>query len=307
MGVITAQMVKDLRERTGAGMMDCKKALSGTDGDIEKAIEFLREKGLAAAAKKAGRVAAEGLVETYVSEDKKRGSIIELNCETDFVAANDVFINLAKTVAKQAAYTDAHNIDEFTAEKYSEDNSITIKDAVTNLIAKLGENMALRRFANYTVENGVVHSYIHGGGRIGVLVALESDKQGEVLEEVAKELALQIAAANPLFITRDEVDKDTLDKEKEIYRAQALNEGKPEKIVDRMVEGRIQKYYKETCLLEQVWVRDAELTITKYIDQKSKELGAAIKVTGFKRFERGEGIEKKEENFAEEVQKQMQK
>ncbi|KAJ51554.1 elongation factor Ts [Clostridium tetanomorphum] len=304
--MISAQMVKDLRERTGAGMMDCKKALSETNGDLDKAIELLREKGLAAAAKKAGRVAAEGLVETFISEDEKSGSIVEVNCETDFVAANDDFKTLANNVAKQAVNTKASNIEEFIEEKYIGDESISIKDAVTALIAKLGENMSVRRFSNYSVENGVVESYIHGGGRIGVLVKLECEKSNEVLKEVAKDIAMQIAAVNPLFLNRDEVDNDTLEKEKEIYRVQALNEGKPEKIVDKMVEGRIQKYYKENCLIEQVWVKNADYTITKYLQEKSKEVGAEIKVTGFVRFERGEGIEKKEEDFAEEVKKQMQ-
>lgn len=304
--MISAQMVKELRERTGAGMMDCKKALSESNGDPEKAVEFLREKGLASAAKKSGRIAAEGLVETYISEDKKSGAIVEVNCETDFVAANDDFMALAKNVAKQASVTKATDIEAFTSEKYIADESITIKDAVTNLIAKLGENMAVRRFANYSVESGLVHSYIHGNGRIGVLVKLECEKQSDVLEEVAKELSMQIAAANPLYLSREQVDNSQLDKEREIYRVQALNEGKPEKIVDKMVEGRVQKYFKETCLIEQPWVRDPDMTISKYVESKSKEIGSAIKVTGFQRFERGEGIEKKEENFAEEVQKQMQ-
>lgn len=304
--MITAQMVKDLRERTGAGMMDCKKALSETNGDVEKAIELLREKGLAAAAKKAGRVASEGLVETYISEDKKSGSIVEVNCETDFVAANNDFKTLAANVAKMAATTTETTTEGFIEEKYIADENISIKDAVTALIAKLGENMSVRRFSNFTVENGVVESYIHGGGRIGVLVKIECGKESEVLSEVAKDIAMQVAATNPLCLNRDEVDTDTLNKEREIYRVQALNEGKPEKIVDKMVEGRIQKYYKENCLVEQVWVKNSDLTITKYLQEKSKEVGAEIKVTGYVRYERGEGIEKKEEDFAEEVMKQMQ-
>lgn len=304
--MITAQMVKDLRERTGAGMMDCKKALSESNGDPEKAIEYLREKGLAAAAKKAGRVAAEGLVMAYISDDKKVGSLVEVNCETDFVAANEDFVNLVNNVAKQASTSVSKTVEEFVNEPYIEDKNIKVQDAVTALIAKLGENMNVRRFTNFSVENGVIESYIHGGGRIGVLVKLNCDKQSEVLNTVAKDIAMQVAASNPLFLSREYVDVDTMEKEKEIYRVQALNEGKPEKIVEKMVEGRIQKYYKEVCLVDQVWVKDPELTIAKYLQQKSKEIGSTITVDGFVRFERGEGIEKKEENFADEVAKQMQ-
>ncbi len=304
--MISAQTVKELRERTGAGMMDCKKALNETNGDIEKAIELLREKGLAAAAKKAGRVAAEGLVETYIAEDKKSGAIVEVNCETDFVAANEEFIALTKNIAKQASNTSSANVEEFVEEKYIADNNITIKDAVTALIAKLGENMAVRRFQKMNVASGVISSYIHGGGRIGVLVKLSCEKDSEILSEVAKDVAMHIAAANPLYLNRDAVDMEVVEKEKEIFRVQALNEGKPEKIVDKMVEGRVQKYYKENCLVEQLWVRNPDYTISKYLAEKSKEVGSAITIEAYSRFERGEGIEKKEENFAEEVQKQMQ-
>ncbi|MBV7274892.1 elongation factor Ts [Clostridium sp. PL3] len=304
--MITAQMVKELRERTGAGMMDCKKALNEVNGDTEKAIELLREKGLAAAAKKAGRVAAEGLVKTYVSEDGKTASIVEVNCETDFVSANEAFVELADNAAKQAAKSNAKTIEELVGEKYIADESITLQDAVTALIAKLGENMNVRRFQKLVVENGAIESYIHGGGRIGVLVKVECEKESPILKEVAKDVAMQVAATNPLFLNRDAVDNESLEKEKEIYRVQALNEGKPENIVEKMVVGRVQKYYKENCLVEQVWVRNADLTIEKYLKEKSKEVGAPITVAAFVRFEKGEGIEKKEENFAEEVQKQMQ-
>ena len=304
--MITASMVKDLRERTGAGMMDCKKALNECEGDIEKAIEHLREKGLAAAAKKAGRVASEGLVRTYVSEDKKEASIIEVNCETDFVSVNESFVEFADNVAKQSASTTAADIDAFVEEAYAADPAITVKDAITNLIAKLGENMNVRRFKRLTVENGVIESYIHGGGRIGVLVKVECGKADDILSVIAKDVAMQVAATNPLFLSRNDVDNETLEKEKEIYRVQALNEGKPENIVEKMTMGRMQKYYKENCLLEQVWVKDADYTITKYLQEKSKAIGSEIAVAEFVRFERGEGIVKKEENFAEEVQKQAQ-
>lgn len=304
--MISAQMVKELRERTGAGMMECKKALSETNGDIDKAIEILRERGLAAAAKKAGRVAAEGIIETYVSEDMKSGAIVEVNCETDFVSANEEFAGFAKNLAKQASITNAKNVEDFIAEKYIADENITIKDALTNLIAKLGENMNVRRFEKFAVENGVIQSYIHGAGRIGVLVEVACEKSSDRLTGLAKDAAMQVAAANPLFLNREQVNQDTLEKEREIYKVQAMNEGKPENIAIKMVEGRIQKYYKENCLVEQVWIRNADYTITKYVQEVSKEVGAPVTITRFARFEKGEGIEKKEENFAEEVQKQMQ-
>ena len=251
--MITAQSVKELREKTGAGMMDCKKALTEAQGDMEKAIEILREKGLAAAAKKAGRVAAEGIVKTYISEDKKSAGIVELNCETDFVAANEEFVTFADRLAQMASTTSATSVEEFVAEKYDAEN--TVSEALTALIAKLGENMTVRRFNKFAVANGVVESYIHGGGRIGVVVELGCDADNTaVLTEVAKDVCMQVAAANPTFLSREDVDQESLEKEKEIYRVQALNEGKPENIVEKMVMGRIQKYYKEVCLLDQAWV-----------------------------------------------------
>lgn len=303
--MITAAMVKELRERTGAGMMDCKKALGETDGDMERAIEVLREKGLAAAAKKAGRIAAEGIVTTYITEDMKIGAVVEVNCETDFVAANEDFKALAENVAKMAANTSVTTVEELLAEKYIADENITLQEAVTALIAKLGENMSVRRFEKFVVENGVIQSYIHGNGKIAVLVQLACEKQDEVLKVVAKDLAMQVAAANPLFLNKDKVDNAALETEKEIFRVQALNEGKPENIVEKMVMGRINKYYKEVCLVEQVWVKNGDYTIAKYLQEEGKKIGATIDVVRFARFERGEGIEKKEENFAEEVAKQM--
>ena len=301
--MITAKSVKELREKTGAGMMDCKKALTETNGDMEKAIEVLREKGLAAAAKKAGRVAAEGIVKTFVSEDSKKGGIVELNCETDFVAANDEFVSFANRLAEMASTTEATTVEAFVNEKF--DDEKTVSEALTALIAKLGENMTVRRFEKFNVENGTIQSYIHGGGRIGVMVELGCETSSPVLGEVAKEVCMQVAAANPSFLSEDEVDTESLEKEKEIYRVQALNEGKPEKIVEKMVEGRIKKYFKEVCLLDQAWVKDGDKSITKYLQEKSKEVGSPITINRFVRFERGEGIEKVEENFAEEVAKQM--
>lgn len=301
--MITAKSVKELREMTGAGMMDCKKALVQTEGDIEKAVEYLREKGLAAAAKKAGRVAAEGIVKTFVSADKKTAGMVEVNCETDFVAANEEFVSFADKVAEMVANTSAANVEELLAEKF--DGEATVQETLTVLIAKLGENMTVRRFAKFNIEKGAVASYIHGGGRIGVMVEVACDTESEILEEVAREVCMQVAAANPLFLSKEEVDSESLEKEKEIYRVQALNEGKPENIVEKMVNGRIQKYYKEVCLLDQAWVKDGDKSITKYLQEKSKEVGSPITVTRYSRFERGEGIEKVEEDFAAEVAKTM--
>lgn len=305
--MITASMVKELRERTGAGMMDCKKALNETNGDMDKAIEILREKGLAAAAKKSGRIAAEGLVVTYISQDMKKGAAVEVNCETDFVAANEEFKSLANNIAKQVVESNVNTVEELLEEKYIADNGKTIKEVLTALIAKIGENMSVRRFEKFSIDNGLIQSYIHGGGRIGVLVELACEKQDAALAQVAKDVAMQVAAANPLFLDKTSVDQETLEKEKEIYRVQALNEGKPENIVDKMVMGRVSKYLKEVCLVDQIWVKNSDYTITKYLQEESKKIGSDIKITRFTRFERGEGIEKKEDNFAEEVQKMQGK
>ena len=303
--MISAKVVKELRERTGAGMMDCKKALTQTDGDIEKAIEYLREKGLAAAAKKAGRVAAEGIVKTYLSEDNKKAAIVEVNCETDFVAANDQFTAFVDKIAALIVNSDVNTVEELEAVKF--EGETTVKDALTELIATLGENMTIRRFKKFSVEKGALQTYIHGGGRIGVVVELGCETESAVLAEVGKDLCMQVAAANPLFLTEADVDQESIEKEKEIYRVQALNEGKPENIVDKMVMGRIKKYYKEVCLMDQQWVKDGDKTISKFVDEKSKEVGSPITVNGFVRFERGEGIEKVVEDFAAEVAKQMGK
>lgn len=305
MANISAQLVKELREMTGAKMMDCKKALVETEGNIEKAVEFLREKGLADAAKKSGRVAAEGIVKTYITEDKKKGAVLEFNCETDFVAANEEFISVADRLAQMVVETSATTVEELLNERFDEE--FTVSERLKALIAKLGENMTVRRFTKFAIENGIVKSYIHGGGRIGVLVEVACDTASDVLDEVAKEVCMQIAAANPLFLSKDDVDQESIEKEKEIYRVQALNEGKPENIVEKMVIGRIQKYYKEVCLLEQLWVKDNDKTITKFLAEKSKEVGSPITVTRFARYERGEGIEVEKVDFAEEVARQMGK
>ncbi|NLK97028.1 translation elongation factor Ts [Defluviitalea saccharophila] len=302
---ITATMVKELREMTGAGMMDCKKALSEANGDMDKAVELLREKGLAKAAKKAGRIAAEGLVVTYISEDGKVGTLVEVNSETDFVAKNEEFKTFAAQVAKQAAITKTTSIEDFKKEAWILDPSKTIEEVLTEKISVIGENLNIRRFVKFETEAGVIVSYIHGGGRIGVLVELSSQDTSDKVKEAAKDVAMQIAAANPQYITRDEIPADFIEKEREILKQQALNEGKPANIVEKMIEGRLTKNLKEMCLVDQQFIKDPDMTVAKYLESVSKEVGTDITIKAFARFETGEGLEKKEENFAEEVAKQM--
>lgn len=306
---VTAAMVKELRDMTGAGMMDCKKALAETDGNMEKAVEFLREKGLAAAEKKAGRIAAEGLVATEVSADNKVASIVEVNSETDFVAKNEKFRDFVAAVAAQAAKTNASDIDGFLAESWNLDSSKTVKEELASQIAVIGENMNIRRFEKIDAGNGFVASYIHGGGRIGVLVEVETDNFNEAAQEAAKNVAMQIAAINPKYVTRAEISEEFIAHETEILKAQAKNENpdKPDSIIDKMIVGRLNKELKEFCLVDQVYVKDGDLTVAKYLENVGKEIGSTIAVKKFVRFETGEGIEKKEENFAEEVAKQMSK
>ncbi|BAK81163.1 translation elongation factor Ts [Candidatus Arthromitus sp. SFB-rat-Yit] len=306
--MVTAQLVKELRELTGAGMMDCKKALSETNGDLSKAVDVLREKGLASAAKKAGRVAAEGVVSSYVNADSSKGTLVELNCETDFVAINPLFVQLSKEICEIASENQCEDVQTIETLDYKFSSEFaTVKDAIVGLVSKLGENISLRRAVNYSTNEGVVNTYIHGDGKIGVMVELKSENKGEEVLKVAKDICMQIAAANPLFLNIDSVDQSVVEKERQILKTQALNEGKPEQVVEKMVEGRIKKYYQEICLLEQSFVKDPDLTVTKFIENKSKELGSKIQIIRFSRFEKGEGIEKAEENFAEEVQKQINK
>lgn len=301
--MITASMVKELRDKTGAGMMDSKKALTQAEGDMDKAIEILREKGLASAAKKSGRIAAEGLIADYVSEDGKKAGMVEFNCETDFVSVNEEFKKAAMDFAKIASETDAKDIEEFKNLPYE---GKTVQEFITDLVAKIGENMSLRRFIKMEAPDGIIASYNHMMGKIGVLVQLKTEADKEAATAVGRDVAMHIAALNPAFMTKEEVDQDTLDKEKEIYRTQALNEGKPENIVEKMVMGRIGKYYKEVVLLEQPFVKDPDLSVSKYIAQKAKKAGA-MELVAYKRFEKGEGIEKKNEDFAAEVAAQMNK
>lgn len=306
---VTASMVKELREATGAGMMDCKKALSATDGDMDKAIEFLREKGLAAAEKKAGRIAAEGIVDAYISSDGKLASIVEVNSETDFVAKNETFKSYVAAVAAQTAKTNANNVDEFLEEKWENDTTKTVKEELSSMIAIIGENMNIRRFEKIATDNGFVVSYIHGGGRIGILVQVESSVNNDTVQEAVKNVAMQIAAMHPKYIDRQEISAEYIEHEKEILKAQIENDPsnskKPANIVEKMIEGRLNKELKEVCLLDQVYVKDGDLSVAQYLANVSKEVGSQVTVKKFIRFETGEGLEKKSEDFAEEVARQM--
>lgn len=298
----TAKDVKELREMTGCGMMDCKKALTETDGDKEKAIEFLREKGLATAAKKSGRIASEGVVLDYV--DGNVGVIIEVNAETDFVAKNEQFTDFVTAVAKTVAKENPADVEALKAMQIA-DGTQTVGEELTEKIAKIGENMNIRRFARF---EGTVATYIHAAGRIGVLVKFDTDvadKDG--FAEFAKNIAMQIAAAGAQYLTREDVPAEVVEKEKEILSIQALNEGKPANIVEKMVIGRINKFYKEVCLVDQEYIKDGDLSVSKYVDKTAKELGGSIKIVDYARFEKGEGLEKKEDNFAEEVAAMMGK
>ena len=308
---ITAAMVKELREMSGAGMMDCKKALTATEGDMEKAMEFLREKGLATAQKKAGRIAAEGIVMLKVSEDGKKAVAVEVNAETDFVAKNEKFQGYVAQVTEQALETTAADIDAFLAEPWKFDTSKTVNEELAGQISVIGENMKIRRFQQVEEANGFVASYTHMGGKIGVLVDVETDVVNDAVIEMAKNVAMQIAALKPQYTNSSEVSAEYIEHEKEILLAQIMNDPKesqkPEKVIQGMINGRINKELKEICLMDQVYVKaeDGKQSVGKYIEEVAKANGANITVKGFVRFETGEGIEKKEEDFAAEVAKQM--
>ena len=291
--MVTASLVKELREKTGAGMMDCKKVLTETDGDLEKAAELLRERGIAKAAKKSGRVAAEGLVEGCISENGKVGAIVEVNSETDFVGKNEEFKKFVMDVAKQVVEKNPATVEDLLAQESIACAGKTVNEVLVEKIATIGENITIRRFARFESE-GLVEKYIHGDGKIAVLINM---KKGN--NEVAKDLCMQIAAARPEFVTRNDVPQDRVAKEKEILKAQTMNEGKPEAIAERIVEGRINKFYGEICLVEQEFVKNPDIKVEQLLKEKDAE------VVEFARFEKGEGIEKKEENFAEEVMKQI--
>ena len=291
--MISANLVKELREKTGAGMMDCKKVLTETDGDMEKAAELLRERGIAKAAKKSGRVAAEGLVTVYISDDKKVGSIIEVNAETDFVSKNEEFKEFVNVVAKVVAESNPTDVDALLNTTYIGSDK-TVSEVLTDKIATIGEHMSIRRFVRYE-SAGLVEGYIHGDGRIAVLVDFEGGDS-----DLAKDVCMQITAANPEYLSREEVPEERTKKEMEILKAQAMNEGKPAEIAEKMVQGRIGKFYSEICLVDQVFVKDSNVKVGELIKSKGAKLNR------FVRYEKGEGIEKAEENFAEEVMKQLQ-
>ena len=298
MAEISAKIVMELRGRTGAGMMDCKKALAAVEGDMEKAIDYLREKGLAAAAKKQSRIAAEGLVGSFVCKECATVALVEVNCETDFVAKTDKFKALVSDVAEQVAKKNPADVDALLKQPFFKDESTTIEQMVTAATAEIGEKISIRRFVRY--EGGIVESYIHMGGKVGVLVQAE----GTPNEEVIHDVALQIAAASPVapeYVRREEVDPSHLEHEKEILIAQARNEGKPENIIEKMVQGRIVKFYKEVCLLEQAFVKDADISVGKMIEQKAKGLN----IVRFTRYKMGDGLEKKVNDLAAEVAEQI--
>ncbi len=302
MADITASMVKELREKTGAGMMDAKKALVDCNGSMEDAIDFLRKKGLAKAEKKSSRTAAEGLVAVAISDDGKTGVTVEVNAETDFVSRNEQFQTFVKAVAEKAL--SASDVDALKATEYEAGK--TVEEKLTDLIATIGENMSIRRMEKLSVDNGRVGSYIHNAltatmGKIAVLVALQSDADATVLEDLGKKIAMHTAAAFPKFLDKSSVDQAALDKERNFLKEEAMASGKPAEIAEKMVEGRMRKYYEEVCLLEQVFVVDGENKISKVIENAAKEAGSSIELTSYVRFQLGEGIEKKEEDFAAEV------
>ena len=309
MANITAAMVKELREMSGAGMMDCKKALTETDGDFDKAMEFLREKGLATAQKKAGRIAAEGIVATTVIDGGKKAAIVEVNAETDFVAKNEVFQGYVKEVVDQIVNSPATDVESFKAEKWALDSSMTVEEKHAAMIAKIGENMNIRRFAKID-SDGLVVSYIHAGGKIGVLVEAATDGSGEAVEECLKNVAMQVAAMNPKYLSSDDVPQDYKDNEMKILKEQAKNDpknaNKPDNIIEKMLMGRLNKELKEICLLEQEYVKaENKETVAKYVEQVAKANGCSLAIKSFVRFETGEGLEKKNEDFAAEVAAQM--
>ena len=310
MAEVTASMVKDLREMTGAGMMDCKKALAETDGDVEKAVEVLREKGLAKAAKKASRIAAEGVCAVCVSADGKNASIVEVNSETDFVAKNEKFTSYVAKVAAQAAKTSAKDIDAFLAEPWAEDTSKTVNEELSSQIAVIGENLKIRRFEQFNSNDGFVESYIHQGGSKAILVEMKGDRT-DAARECAKNVAMQICAMSPKYVSQSEVDQEFLANERNILLEQIKNDpkeaSKPEKVIEGMIAGRLKKEMAEICLNDQVYVKaeDGKQSVGQYVASVAKANGINLSIKRFVRYETGEGLEKKSENFAEEVAKQM--
>ncbi|MCE5188900.1 MAG: translation elongation factor Ts [Eubacteriales bacterium] len=304
--MFTAKDVMTLRELTQAGMMDCKKALTECEGDFEKAKDYLREKGLAAAAKKAGRIAAEGVVGSYICSDCGVGVIVEVNCETDFVAKTDDFLSYVSKIAEQIGKKNPADVDALLAQDAIFAPGLTVSGTLNEMVAKIGEKISIRRFTRF---EGVVDTYIHLGGRIGVLIDLDAPlslKENAELKQVAHDVSMHVAAARPIYLSRDDVPSDELEHEKEINRNMALNEEKPKPaaVIEKMLLGRIEKFYKEICLLEQIFVKDTSLSINQVLEKASKDLGAKISIKRFARYEMGEGLQKRENNFAEEVMSQ---
>lgn len=299
---VTAALVKELRERTGAGMMDCKKALVETDGNIDKAIEVLREKGLSKAAKKSGRIAAEGLVRIAYNDDNSESAIVEINSETDFVAKNDEFITFVEDIANMALLHGEKDMDEFMSVDF---NGKPISGVLTDKIAKIGENMNIRRYKKLATGGVVYTGYTHGGGRIGVIVGIKTDASADEISRVGKDVAMQIASMDPKFISDKDVDPEYLENEKRILTQEVLNEGKKPEIVDKIVAGKIKKELKEVCLLDQPFVKDGDMSVGQYIAGAAKEIGKSMEVVEMLRYEVGEGIEKKNEDFAAEVAAQI--
>lgn len=300
---VTAALVKELREMTGAGMMDCKKALVETDGNIEKAVDLLREKGLSKAAKKSGRVAAMGLVRIAFSDDHKKAALVEVNSETDFVAKNDDFITFVENIAQIALENDAKDVEELKGLQYDADN--TVGEELTNKIATIGENMSIRRFAKFEADGTIYTGYTHGNGLIGVIVGLKTEATPDEVAVVGKDVAMQVASMNPKFLNEEEVDQDWLNHEVEIAKQELLNEGKPEAILEKIIPGKIKAICKEVCLVDQKFVKNGDLTVNGYVAEVSKEIGKDIEIASMIRYEVGEGIEKKEEDFAAEVAAQQ--
>ena len=300
---VTAKLVKELRDKTGAGMMDCKKALMETDGDIDKAIDVLREKGLSKAAKKADRIAAEGLVRLAFSEDHKEAAIVEVNSETDFVAKNPEFIEFVEKLAEKALEVESEDMDAFMAMDFFGEG--TVQEALTAKIAKIGENMNIRRIQKLNTEGTVYTGYMHNGGLIGVIVGIKTDAAADEINVAAKDVAMQVASMSPKFVNETEVDQAWLANETEIAKQQLLNEGKKPELLDRIIPGKIKAILKDVCLVDQKFVKDSDLTVGEYVANVAKELGKDMTVTEMVRFEVGEGIEKKEEDFAAEVAAQM--
>ena len=302
---ITAAQINELRKATGAGMLDCKKALEEVGGEMEQAVDYLRKKGLAAASKKAGRAATEGMVEAAVSLDCSAGVLVEINSETDFVAKNDKFQDFVKQVANHVLQQNPATVEELLAQPFVGDPSKTVQTLLTEAITVIGENMQIRRLASFTAEGGAVGTYIHAGGKIGVLVEAGCDTaavcSSEGFATVLKDVAMHIAAASPQFLCRDDVSVDVLEREKEIYRAKARETGKPDNIIEKIIGGQVNKFYGDICLLEQVYVKDTDKTIQQYLDASGKQLGCTITLKRFAKFILGEGLEKKESDFAAEV------